>query len=173
MIKSVLPTQGTSPCIDNTVMLICRQCGLAGHKDCFRRRHAGRDLRIRQCRGCHAYAERLRRHGRRSAAQRRGVTQQLARLKKAKSEHQVVAVCEALVHAGGGLDALAAVWHQTMRKDLARGGQAGLRHLEAMIRLIQHCDARRPDPRKMTDAELDRLAQAAEAIHRPARPEYR
>jgi hypothetical protein len=173
MIKSVLTTQGISIGIDKPVMLICRQCGLASDKDCFRRRYAGRDLRIRQCRGCHAYAERLRRHGRRSAAQRREVTQQLARLKKAKSEHQVVAVCEALVHAGGGLDALAAVWHQTMRKDLARGGQAGLRHLEAIIRLIQHCDARRPDPRKMTDAELDRLAQAAEAIHRPAHPEYR
>ena len=171
MIKSVPTTQGTSLCIDNAVMLTCRQCGMAGDKDCFRRRYAGRDVRIRQCRRCHAYAERLRRYGKRSAARRREVTQQLARLNKAKSERQVVAVCEALVHAGGGLDALAAVWHQTMREDLARGGQAGLRHLEVIIRLIQHCDARRPDLRKTTDVELKWLAQKAAAGPHPAQPE--
>jgi hypothetical protein len=58
-----------------------------------------------------------------------------------------------------------------MRKDLARGGQAGLRHLEAIIRLIQHCDARRPDLRKMTDVELEWLAEKANAGPHPAQPE--
>jgi hypothetical protein len=152
-------------------LCVCRQCGTAQDITAFRRRRSGSDTRVRQCRSCHAYSERLRRYGKRSAANRKQVTRQMARLRRARSERQLGAVCEALVSAGGGLDALAALWQQTMRKDLARGGQAGLRHLEAIIRLIQHCDARRPDLRKMTDVELEWLAEKANAGPHPAQPE--
>ena len=51
-------------------------------------------------------------------------------------------------------------WLRCLEADLERGGLAAVRHLEAVIRLIQHCESSRPNYAQMTDAELESLAEA-------------
>jgi len=144
--------------------LICRDCGVLKDTSQFRRRSSASDVRINQCHACHALAERLRRCGKRSRAQRQTVNRQLAKLKRAKSAHQVAAVCEAMVRSFGGPDSFANEWQACLHRDLARGGYAALRHLEAMLRLIQHCEAHRPDYSQFSDEELLAMASAAESV---------
>jgi len=99
--------------------------------------------------------ERLRRRARRS----KQAADQLARLGRAQSARQVVTVCERLIQAFGGLHGFAAAWDECLRRDLSRGGVAALRHLEAVIRLVQHCDAERASLAKKSDLELDALVE--------------
>ena len=134
--------------------LVCVQCGLAKAPGEFRRRFTDRETRVRQCRQCHADAERLRRHAKRSRGHRQAVNRELARLKQAKSTRQVALVCDTMIRGFGGADGVAQAWMVVMERDLKRGGFAALRHLEAALRLIQHCDEQRPDYRSMTDEEL-------------------
>lgn len=155
MSDSACSPLGGGESIDRNGMIVCRQCGLARGKQSFRRRYAGQDLRIRQCRGCHAYKERLRRQARRS----KRAADQLARLGRAQSARQVITVCERLIQAFGGLRGFASAWDDCLRRDLSRGGVAALRHLEAVVRLVQHCDAERLNYSKNTDLELQGLAE--------------
>jgi hypothetical protein len=143
--------------------LACRDCGILKAASQFRRRSSASDVRINQCRACHALAERLRRCGKRSRTQRQAVNRQLAKLKRAKSAHQVAAVCEAMVRGFGGPDGFATAWQAILRRDLERGGFAALRHLEATLRLIQHCEGNRPDYSQFSEQELLAMASAAES----------
>jgi hypothetical protein len=139
-------------------MLTCAQCGIAKDKSDFRRRFPGRENRIHQCRSCHAESERTRRRAKRSQAHRQDVNHELARLKRAKSASQVALVCATMIRAFGGADAFTRTWTHCLHRDLARGGFAALRHLEAVIRLVQHCEAQSPDYSRMTDEELHEAA---------------
>lgn len=139
-------------------LFVCCQCGLPKARDEFRRRWSHRDTRIYQCRSCHATNERLRRRALRSREDRKTVNRQLARLKQARSESQVIAVCEAMVAGFGGINGFRASWEGLLRRDLAKGGFAALRHLEAVIRLVQHCEAQRPDYSRLSDEELQKVA---------------
>ena len=143
--------------------LTCRDCGILKNASQFRLRSSAGDVRINQCHVCHALAERLRRRAKRSRAQQQAVNRQLAKLKRAKSAHQVAAVCEAMVRSFGGPDSFANEWRVCLHRDLARGGYAALRHLEAMLRLIQHCEAHRPDYSQFSDEELLAMAAAAQS----------
>jgi hypothetical protein len=138
--------------------LVCKQCGLAKAPDEFRRRFAERQVRIRQCRSCHADSERLRRRAKRSREHRKEVNRDLARLKRAKSARQLALVCESMIRGFGGPDSFTRAWTACLHRDLERGGFAALRHIEATIRLIQHCEANRPDYSRMSDDELLALA---------------
>ena len=134
--------------------LICRDCCVRKDATEFRLRQAGGAIRTRQCRACHCLAEKLRREAKRSRQHRQAVNKQLARLKQAKSAKQLQAVCETLIGAFGGREGFYAAWQECLRADLARGGCAAIRHLEAVLRLVQHCEAERPDYSQMTDEEL-------------------
>lgn len=122
--------------------LVCRQCFSAKPADEFRRRRPGHDQRILQCRSCHAQAERLRRRAKRSRAARQAVNRTLSRLKRAKSERQVEVVCEEMIKGFGGITGFVHSWRVILARDLDMGGFAALRHIDAVLRLIQHCEAR-------------------------------
>ena len=143
--------------------LICRDCCVTKDATEFRPRRAGGSKRTLQCRACHCQDEKLRREAKRSRQHRQAVNRQLAKLKRAKSAHQVAAVCEAMVRSFGGPDSFANEWQVCLHRDLARGGYAALRHLEAMLRLIQHCEAHRPDYSQFSDEELLAMAAAAQS----------
>jgi hypothetical protein len=143
--------------------MVCRDCGIKKDANEFRLRQAGGATRTRQCRACHCQAEKLRRNAKRSRQHRQAVNRQLAKLKRAKSVHQVSAVCEAMVRSFGGPDSFANEWQACLQRDLARGGYAALRHLEAMLRLIQHCEAHRPDYSQFSEEELLAIAATSDA----------
>jgi hypothetical protein len=148
-------------CIDppsaSALHLICSQCCLSKPSDEFRRRFAGREARVRQCHQCHAEAERLRRLAKQSRLHRQAVNRQLARLKQAKSARQVALVCDSMIRAFGGLEHFAAAWKDRLDADLAKGGLAAMRHLEAVLRLVHHCEENRPDCSQMSDEELNAI----------------
>jgi hypothetical protein len=137
--------------------LICRDCGVRKDATEFRPRHAGGSKRTRQCRACHCKAEKLRREAKRSRQHRQAVNRQLARLKQAKSARQVGAVCEQLIGCFGGLEGFTTAWRACLEADLARGGFAALRHLEAVLRLVQHWEEEQPDYSQMSEAELEAI----------------
>jgi len=140
--------------------LTCRDCGETKPETEFRLRRAGGSTRTRQCRACHRQAEKLRRQGKRSRQHRKAVNQQLARLKNAKTARQIGVVCDALVGCFGGLEGFTAAWRVCLDADLARGGHAALRHLEAVMRLIQHCESLPRPVSELSDEELLQLADA-------------
>ncbi len=140
--------------------LICRDCGCIKDATEFRLRRAGGSTRTRQCRECHRLAEKLRRQANRSRQHRSRVNKQLARLKNAKTARQIGVVCEALVGCFGGLGGFTAAWRVCLDADLARGGHAALRHLEAVMRLIQHCESLPRPVSELSDEELRQLADA-------------
>jgi len=84
----------------------------------------------------------------------------LSLFRSASSAAQMRAVCTAMVHSLGGTDGLMAAWRSCLHKDLAKGGMAALRHLEAVARLIQHCEAARPDYSRLSDRQLEIMAGA-------------
>jgi len=139
--------------------LICRDCGVTKNATEFRLRQAGGETRTRQCRACHCLAEKLRREAKRSRQHRQMVNRELARLKQAKSARQVALVCDSMISAFGGAGAFAAAWKDRLDADLAKGGVAALRQLEAVLRLVQHCEENRPDYSKMSDTELEAILQ--------------
>lgn len=129
----------------------------------FRRRGAGLARRVRQCRQCHAYAERLRRYGLRSRQHRRAMRKMLTRLRRSKNQRQAEVACAALVSAFGGLDRLLVHWITQAEADMKKGGLAAFRHLDAVLRLMRHCEdmsadlarAERERIRTMPDSELE------------------
>ena len=140
--------------------LVCRDCCVKKNATEFRPRRAGGSKRTLQCRACHCHAEKLRREAKRSRQHRQAVNRQLARLKQAKSARQVGAVCEELIGCFGGVEGFTPAWRACLEADLARGGFAALRHLEAVLRLVQHCEEDRPDYRSMSDEELLAVIEA-------------
>jgi hypothetical protein len=58
----------------------------------------------------------------------------------------------------GGTEGFVKAWLGCLHGDLAKGGFAALRHLEAVIRLVQYCEANKPNYRQMTDEQLMELA---------------
>ena len=137
--------------------LICRDCCVQKDATEFRLRQAGGATRTRQCRACHCQAEKLRRVAKRSRQHRHAVNRQMARLKQAKSARQVGAVCEQLIGCFGGLEGFTTAWRACLEADLARGGFAALRHLEAVLRLMKHCEEDRPDYSQMPEEELESI----------------
>lgn len=115
---------------------------------------------MRQCRQCHNDLERWRRATARAKGGRRRMANHLAAVRNARSERRVQTLCEAMVQGYGGMEGFVQAWLRCLEADLERGGLAAVRHLEAVIRLIQHCESSRPNYAQMTDAELESLAEA-------------
>jgi hypothetical protein len=66
-------------------------------------------------------------------------------------------VCEQLIGCFGGLEGFTTAWRACLEADLARGGFAALRHLEAVLRLVKHCEEDQPDYSQMSEAELEAI----------------
>jgi len=81
----------------------------------------------------------------------------LSRVRDASSSNHVKALCAEVVRGYGGTEGFARAWVACLHRDLQRGGLAALRHLEATIRLIQHCEQDRPDYSQMSDEELEAM----------------
>lgn len=85
------------------------------------------------------------------------MAQDLSRLRDASSSNRVKALCSEAVRGYGGAEGFARAWIACLHGDLQRGGFAALRHLEATMRLIQHCEEDRPDYSQMSEAELEAI----------------
>ena len=83
--------------------MLCRDCGHLKPKSDFRRRRRDGDRRERQCRPCHATAERERNQRRRSGEFKDG----LRRLAKSRGERQIGAACNAMIEMFGGVVGMA------------------------------------------------------------------
>lgn len=117
---------------------------------------------MRQCRRCHNEIERYRRAAIRARLSKRQMASDLARLRDASSSNRVKALCAEMVRGYGGMEGFAKAWEACLHGDLQLGGFAALRHLEAVIRLIQHCERDRPVYGPMTDEQLLGLAHVLE-----------
>jgi hypothetical protein len=130
----------------------CERCFQSRSLTEFRRRERGNQARMRQCRRCHNAAERHRRAALRGSKARRRTAKQLAAIRDAVSAGRVQALVAEMVRRAGGMEHFANTWVACFRRDLEKGGLAALRHFEATIRLMQHCEQHPPDVGRMTDA---------------------
>jgi len=134
---------------------LCETCFQTRSLAEFRRRKRGSEHLVRQCRQCHNEFERYRRAAVRSRLSKRQIARDLARVRAASSSNRLKALCEEIVRGYGGTHGFAKAWITSMHDDLQRWGFAALRHLEATMRLIQHCERDRPDYSQMSDEELE------------------
>jgi hypothetical protein len=139
---------------------LCEHCFTPKPLSEFRRRKRGSEHRMRQCRRCHNEAERYRRTAIRARLGKRQMARNLSQVRDAVSANRVKAICAEIVRGYGGTEGFAKAWIACLNCDLPRGGLAALRHIEATIRLIQHCETDRPDFGRMTDQELEDLASS-------------
>lgn len=133
---------------------LCETCFHTRPLTEFRRRKRGSEHRMRQCRWCHNEFERYRRAAVRARLSKRKMARDLSRVRDASSSNRVKALCAEVVRGYGGAEGFARAWITCLHGDLKRGGFAALRHLEATVRLIQHCEQDRPDYSQMSEQEL-------------------
>lgn len=133
---------------------LCESCLRVRSLTEFRRRKRGLEHRMRQCRRCHNELERYRRAAIRARLGRRRIARDLAKVRNASSASRVKAICGAVVRGYGGTEGFLGAWLACLKSDLPRGGFVAMRHLEATIRLILHCERDRPDYSQMTDEDL-------------------
>ncbi len=136
---------------------LCESCFLVQPLAEFRRRKRGGDQRVRQCRRCHNEFERYRRAAIRASVGRRRMARDLAGVRDATSARRVKALCAAMVGGYGGSEGFVNAWLGCLSRDLKRGGLAALRHLEAVVRLLQYCEKDKPDYGKMGEQALVEL----------------
>lgn len=86
------------------------------------------------------------------------MAEDLAKVRDAASNQRVKVLCAAMVAAYGGTEGFVNAWLRCLGGDLAKGGFPALRHLEAVLRLVQHCEANRPNYKQLTDEQLIELA---------------
>lgn len=141
---------------------LCESCFRYWPLEEYRRRSRYLETRMRQCRRCHNEFERSRRAAVRARMSKRRMAQDLAKVRDAVSESRVKVLCAAMVAGCGGTEGFVNAWLRCLERDLQTGGFAALRHLEAVIRLIQHCERYRPVYGPMTDEQLLGLAHVLE-----------
>lgn len=134
---------------------LCEDCLLRKPIEDFRFRYRDRPLRLRQCRECHNQSERIRRAARRDQLTRRQMGKLLTAIKNRRSDLGVKSLCREMASRFGGVTGIIEAWHQSLDKDLAKGGFAAFRHLAVMLRLTQYCERNKPDYGAMTDEELE------------------
>jgi hypothetical protein len=137
---------------------LCRLCEFCFHTRPlaeFRRRKRGSEHRVRQCRRCHNEFERYRRAAVRARLSKRQMARDLSRVRDASSSNRVKALCAEVVRGYGGAEGFARAWAACLHGDLQRGGLAAIRHLEATVRLLHHCEQNKPNYSQMSDGELE------------------
>jgi hypothetical protein len=145
---------------------LCETCFVVRPLTDFRRRARDSEVRVRQCRRCHNEFERYRRAATRARISKRRMAQDLAKVRDAVSERRVKVLCAAMVAGYGGTEGFVNAWLRCLDRDLAKGGFDAFRHLEYVLRLMQHCERDRRDYSRMTDEELEQARIAIlEQLH--------
>lgn len=109
----------------------------------------------------------MRRASRRSKQQRAEMAKVAAQLKNAADHQQVALICSATVRRFGGLSRFVTAWirHFEAARKESPGSKKTLDFFQAVQRMIEHCDAARPDPGQLTDAELnERLVEQVKQL---------
>jgi hypothetical protein len=96
----------------------------------------------------------------------------VARIRDAKTDRLVGAVCEEMVGRLGGFHGFLEAWTGCMARDVKRGGFAAFRHFDCIIRLMQFRESQRPDCGTWTDEQLEAAISAGQ-ISEPGHPEGR
>lgn len=161
-------SQGGVPSVSQNCEPIrrCESCLMDYPLQHFRRRHSGREMRMRECRLCHNRRERLRRAAIRHRLSRREMAKAMTHLKNCTAASRVPAFCAEMVQHLGGAEGFLDAWKSCIDRDLKRGGLPAFRHLAVLIKFMEYCEPEPADYSTMSDEELlDRLAkvEAAEA----------
>jgi hypothetical protein len=117
---------------------ICTECCIVKPIAEFRRRRRGSDIRMHQCRQCHADAERTRTRRKRSIQTHRQTSSLIAVARRAKSLRQIEAVIEAAIATAGGIDQFLVSWSTVVRSftHSKSSGSRRLRFYESLLSLL-------------------------------------
>lgn len=121
----------------------------------FRLRSRSDSVRLNQCRECHNRAERERRARKRTTRDRRRMAGFLTKLKNESSDERLELLCRQMIESFGGTQGFVAAWICYHERAMKEGGIAAMRCFQSVIRLVQYCEANRPQPIAMTDEELE------------------
>jgi len=141
--------------IDDT--RLCRDCLRVKPISEFRRRYRGESTRLHRCRSCHNESERIRRVERRVERNNDTIAKFVTQLKNAQTPKQVELLCGAMIQRFGGVEELFAAWVQQF--EAARVAQPGSKKVldfyQAILRMIEYCDANRPNLAEVSDHDLE------------------
>ncbi len=146
----------------SSVTRLCEHCLLRRPLHEFRRRHAGGNQRLSQCRDCHNAAERVRRGLTRAKATRSQLAKSLTKLRHRRTDLQLKGLGREMVGVFGGVSGIVEEWRRCLHEDLARGGYAAFRHLQALLRLIEYHEQNKPDYGAMSDEQLEMVCAQLE-----------
>jgi len=113
-----------------------------------------------ECRECHNDAERRRRAGKRTEADRKAIAKFTTQLKNETDDRRVRLLCLAMIKYHGGLQQLVRCWVEQLEHCRKKnpGGFAAMGFFSAIARLSEYCEAQKPKPSEMTDEELHEAA---------------
>lgn len=101
---------------------VCSDCAEIKPLTDFRRRHSGGDVRMYQCRQCHALAERCRLQKHRSIETGRRIQALATAMKRRnRSARQLETLLQLSIVSAGGFEALLRDWHDQLQKCLEKG----------------------------------------------------
>lgn len=101
---------------------VCSDCAEVKPLTDFRRRHCGQEVRMHQCRQCHAMAERCRRQRHRSIDTGRRMQALATAMKRSnRSDRQLEALLQLSIVSAGGFEALLRDWHGQLQQCLKKG----------------------------------------------------
>jgi hypothetical protein len=129
----------------HTETRLCRTCCQPKPLAEFRRRSPNSDARFRECRACHAAAERRRRQAAKSRTDREVVAKTVQAVARDRNCHRIEFLVQRAANACGGFDRLAAEFHRQFEAAQRRpGGPSSLLAMTALLNLLRHMDARQP-----------------------------
>lgn len=116
---------------------VCSTCGIAKPVTEYRLRAKDSAKRFGQCRPCHNAAERIRRHKKNAATNRRHMDRYLTQLKKQDSDAEVRRVCQAMLAYFGGIKCFVEEWVDLYEEARQERSPTAVKFLEAIVRLVQ------------------------------------
>lgn len=143
-------TEHSQSCPESTMLTqestsqICTECCMVKPKTEFRRRRRGSDVRMHQCRKCHAEAERTRARRKQAIQTHRHTQTLIAASRRAKSLRQIETVIQTAIAAAGGLEKFLVSW-MTVVRTIVQAKTAGprqLRFYESLLSLLTKTDSR-------------------------------
>lgn len=101
---------------------VCSDCAEIKPLTDFRRRHRSQEVRMYQCRQCHALAERFRRQRHKSIDTGRRMQALATAMKRSnRSARQLEALLQLSIVSAGGFEALLRDWHSQLQQCLKKG----------------------------------------------------
>jgi hypothetical protein len=114
-----------------------------------------------ECRECHNEAERVRRSLRRWDHNDKLLASFVNKIKNAKTNDRVALVSNLMIQSFGGVQGLVDTWTEQINRVLSEkpGSKKALDFFLAIMRMIEFCDANRPDVSELSDEDLQREAE--------------